>query len=37
MKFGIMTWTRDATVRVASPFTDATDSHDFPTTSGSTP
>ncbi len=37
MKFGIMSWTRDATVRVAAAFNDATDSHDFPTTSGSTP
>jgi len=31
MKHGIMAWTRDATVRVAAPFVDATDAHDYPT------
>ncbi|KAA3609618.1 MAG: rhodanese-like domain-containing protein [Calditrichaeota bacterium] len=30
MKFGMMSWTKDATVRVASPFTEATEAHDFP-------
>ncbi len=30
MKFGIMSWTQDAAVRVAAPFTEATDAHDFP-------
>ncbi len=31
LKFGIMSWTQDADVRVATPFTDATDSHDYAT------
>ncbi|MCG8608192.1 rhodanese-like domain-containing protein [bacterium] len=30
MKFGIMAWTRDAAVRVASPFREDVDAHDFP-------
>ena len=31
LKFGIMSWTQDETVRVISPFVDATDSHDYAT------
>ena len=31
MKFGIMSWTKDADARVQKPFSDATDAHDFPT------
>jgi len=30
MKFGMMAWTEDATVRVASPFTEGVDSFDYP-------
>ena len=37
MKFGIMSWTRDANVRAATPFTEATDSHDFAVTTGANP
>jgi len=37
MKFGIMTWTRDATARVASPFNDATDAHDYTFNTGTNP
>lgn len=29
LKFGIMSWTRDATVRAQKPFTAGTDDHDF--------
>lgn len=29
LKFGIASWTRDATVRAAEPFNDATDAHDY--------
>jgi len=29
LKFGIMSWTQDETVRVMNPFTDETDSHDY--------
>jgi rhodanese-related sulfurtransferase len=35
LKWGIMSWTRDATVRVAAPFNDETDSHDYPVETGS--
>lgn len=31
MKWGIMSWTKDAAVRVASPFSEDTDAHDFAT------
>ena len=31
LKFGIMSWTQDATVRVVDPFIDANDSHDYAT------
>ncbi len=31
LKFGIMSWTQDADVRVISPFIDANDSHDYAT------
>ncbi|MBN2560530.1 MAG: c-type cytochrome [Phycisphaerae bacterium] len=34
LKWGIMSWTQDATVRVAAPFNDATDSHDYATEAG---
>ena len=37
MKYGIMAWTRDATVRAQSPFTDATDAHDYPFNTGVNP
>ena len=37
MKFGIMAWTKNAHVRVAQPFTESTDAHDFPVTAGSNP
>ncbi len=32
MKWGIMSWTKDATVRVAKPFSEDTDAHDFTVT-----
>lgn len=32
MKYGIMSWTKDATVRVASPFSEETDAHDYTVT-----
>ena len=37
MKFGIMSWTRDANVRTAAPFNEATDAHDFAVNTGTTP
>jgi rhodanese-related sulfurtransferase len=37
IKYGIMAWTRDATVRVQAPFTDATDAHDYPFNTGVNP
>lgn len=30
MKFGMVAWTQDATVRATAPFIDAVDAHDFP-------
>lgn len=30
MKYGIMSWTKDATVRVQTAFSEETDAHDFP-------
>jgi rhodanese-related sulfurtransferase len=30
LRWGIMSWTTDPTIRVASPFSEATDAHDFP-------
>jgi len=30
LKFGIMSWTQNAEVRVIAPFSDETDSHDYP-------
>ncbi|MDA0335775.1 MAG: rhodanese-like domain-containing protein [bacterium] len=30
LKFGIVGWTKDAAVRVAAPFSEATDAHDYP-------
>lgn len=37
MKFGIMSWTTDSAVRVASPFNESTDAHDFPINTGTNP
>lgn len=37
MKFGIMAWTRDATARAQAPFSETTDAHDYPFTTGSNP
>jgi len=37
MKFGMMSWTKDATIRVQTPFTEGVDSKDFPFNTGSTP
>jgi len=38
LKWGIMSWTTDAAIRVASAFSEATDAHDFPTeTTANTP
>lgn len=31
LKFGIMSWTTDAAVRVVAPYSEETDAHDFPT------
>lgn len=30
LKFGMVGWTKDAAVRVAKPFSEATDAHDYP-------
>lgn len=37
MKYGMMSWTKDATVRVMSPFTEGVDSHDYAFTTGTNP
>lgn len=37
MKFGIMAWTRDATVRVQPAFREEVDGHDFPIVTGTSP
>lgn len=37
LKFGIMSWTKDATVRVSKAFDESVDAHDFQVTSGSQP
>lgn len=37
LKHGIMSWTRDANVRVIAPFTEATDAHNYPFNTGDTP
>lgn len=38
MKYGIMAWTTNGTIRVQAPFDEATDAHDFPTeTTDNTP
>ncbi len=37
LKFGIMSWTKDAAVRVASPFNEGTDANDFAVTVGTNP
>ncbi|MBC8192497.1 MAG: rhodanese-like domain-containing protein [Candidatus Marinimicrobia bacterium] len=37
MKHGMMSWSRDAAVRVQSPFTEDVDSHEFPITTGTNP
>lgn len=37
MKFGIMAWTRDASVRVSAAFSETADAHDFPVKAGSNP
>lgn len=37
MKFGMMSWTKDASVRVASAFDEAVDAHDFSFNTGTNP
>lgn len=37
LKWGMMGWTQDATVRAQAPFNDASDAHDFPVKAGATP
>lgn len=37
LKHGMMSWTQDAAVRVANPFQEAVDAHDFPINTGTTP
>jgi rhodanese-related sulfurtransferase len=37
MKWGVMSWTKDATVRSQNAFNNDTDAHDYPTTAGTNP
>lgn len=37
LKFGIMSWTKDANVRVQSAFSEDTDAHDYPLHTGTNP